>query len=110
MSTVATRSINPQGILSAVSRGAVKGNRATLVAAGRVDGPLSLVPSIFKVLGDLCKGKGKESKGQKSGLAEHDCGWNAVGCTEGGKDMTVKKENFGKRASLRYLSAQINIY
>jgi len=110
VSTVATRSINPQGILAAVSRGAVKGDRAALVAVGRVYGPCSLIPSVFKVLGDLCKGKGEESKGEKSGLAEHCCGWNAVGSTEIGKDMTVKKGNFRKRARPSYLCAQINIY
>ncbi len=78
MSTEATRTIDPDGVLAAVGGGAVKGDFTALVAVGGVGGPCGLVPSAFEVLRDLGKGEGEERKGEKSGLAEHGCGWFAV--------------------------------
>ncbi len=79
VSTIPSRPINPHGVLAAVGSGAVKGDFAALVAVRRVGGPYSLIPSAFKVLGDLGKGEGEEGKGEKSGFEEHCCGWAAVG-------------------------------
>lgn len=74
MSTEATRTINPYRVFAAVGGSVVKGDFATLVTAGRIDGPCSLVPPAFEVLGDLGKGEREESKGEKSSLEEHFLG------------------------------------
>ncbi len=66
--------------------GAVKRDFAALVTIGRIGGPYSLIPSTFEAIRDLGKGEREESKGEKSGLAEHYCGWIAVG-----KGVTSKK-------------------
>jgi len=78
VSAVATCTIYPHGVLAAVGGGAVKADFATLAAVGRVGRPGGLVPSALEALRDLGKGEGEESKGEKSGLVEHGCGWIAV--------------------------------
>jgi len=71
VSAEATRTIDPHGVLAAVGRGAVKSNFTTLVAAGRINRPCRLIPSILEVLRHLSKGKRKKSQSKKGGFAEH---------------------------------------
>lgn len=73
MSTVATRTIDPDGTLAAVGGGAVKGDFTALVAVGRINWPYGLIPPVFEIVLDLGKGEGEERKGEKSSFAEHCC-------------------------------------
>ena len=79
VSTVATGASDLDGVLAAMGGGAVKSDRASLVAVGSVNGPRRFVPSCFEVVRDLGEREGEECKGEKSCLAEHYCGWRAVG-------------------------------
>lgn len=71
VSAVATRAINPDGVLASVSGRGVESNLSTLVAVCRIGWPCCLVPSAFESFGDLAQGKGEKGKGEKSGLTEH---------------------------------------
>ena len=79
MSAVASWARDFERVLAGMGGGAVEGDAASLVAVWCVDGPLGLIPSTFEAVGDLGKREGEEAEDEKSCLAEHFCGWVAVG-------------------------------
>jgi hypothetical protein len=79
MSAVTASAIHPDGVLAGVGSGGVEADFTTLVAIRCVGGPCGLVPSALEALGDLANGEGKESKREKSGLAEHRGEMDVVG-------------------------------
>lgn len=54
-----------------MSSRAVEADTSPLVAIGREDRPLGLVPPAFEVVGDLGKRGGEEGKSDKSDLEKH---------------------------------------
>lgn len=73
VSTVTTSASNLDRVRAAVGGGVVKGNNTTRVTVRCVDRPCGLIPPAFEVVRDLGKREGKESKGEKSSLAQHYC-------------------------------------
>ena len=74
VSTVATSTIDPDGVFASVGLCAVKGNFAALVAVSCIRGPCGLVPTAFEAFGDLGNGERgeREREREKSGLSDHD--------------------------------------
>jgi hypothetical protein len=68
----ASRTVNTDRVLSSMGCRRVQGDFAALVAVCRINGPCSLVPSVFEALAHLGDSWSRKGEGKDGGLAKHD--------------------------------------